>query len=77
MRHNSSLLGYGLHGSHLIEKVQNRDFPGVPVVKTLLSNAGGEGSIPGQGTTILHATQCGQKKELLGSFFKKKETYVE
>ena len=26
-------------------------------------NAGGVGSIPGQGTKILHATQCGQKKK--------------
>ena len=61
MRHNSSLLGYGLHGSHLIEKVQNRDFPGVPVVKTLLSNAGGEGSIPGQGAKIPHASRLKNK----------------
>ena len=38
-------------------------------LRTWASNEGGEGSIPGQGTTILHATQCGQKKELLGSFF--------
>ena len=33
------------------------------------SNEGGEGLIPGQGITILHATQCGKKKELLDSFF--------
>ena len=33
------------------------------------SNEGGEGLIPGQGITILRATQCGQKKELLDSFF--------
>ena len=31
------------------------DFPGSPVVKTLLSSAGGVGSIPGRGTKILHA----------------------
>ena len=37
-------------------KVQ-RDFPGGPVVKTLSSNAGGVGSIPGQGTKIPHASQ--------------------
>ena len=30
-------------------------FPGGPVVKTLPSNAGGAGSIPGWGTKILHA----------------------
>ena len=27
------------------------------------SNPGGEGSIPGQGTKILHAMKCGPKKE--------------
>ena len=30
------------------------DFPGGPVVKTSPSNAGGEGSIPGQGAKIPH-----------------------
>ena len=34
---------------------------GGPVVKTLTSNAEGSGSIPGQGTKILHATRYGQK----------------
>ena len=33
-----------------------RDFPGGPVVKTSPSNAGGAGSIPGQGTKIPHAS---------------------
>ena len=37
-----------------------RDFPGSPVVKTSPSNAGGAGSIPGQGAKIPHAT--GPKK---------------
>ena len=32
-----------------------RDFPGGPVVKNPPSNAGGPGSIPGQGTKIPHA----------------------
>ena len=32
----------------LVFKTCHRDFPGVPVVKTSLSNAGGAGSIPGQ-----------------------------
>ena len=32
-----------------------RDFPGGPVVKNLLCNAGDVGSIPGQGTKIPHA----------------------
>ena len=34
----------------------NRDFPGGPVVKTSPSNAGGAGSIPGQGAKIPHAS---------------------
>ena len=33
-----------------------RDFPGGPVFKTLPSNAGGAGSIPGQGAKIPHAS---------------------
>ena len=33
-----------------------RDFPGGPVVKTLPSNAGGVGSVPGQGAKILQAS---------------------
>ena len=31
------------------------DFPGRPVVKTSPSNAGGAGSIPGEGAKIPHA----------------------
>ena len=39
-----------------------RDSPGGPGVKVLcFSTAGATGSIPGQGTKILHAVQCGQK----------------
>ena len=37
------------------EDNKSRDFPGGPVVKNLLSNAGDTGSIPGQGTKIPHA----------------------
>ena len=33
-----------------------RDFPGGPVVKTLPSNAGGVGSVPGQGAKTPHVT---------------------
>ena len=33
------------------------------MVKTLSSQHRAHGSIPGQGTKILHATQCGQKKK--------------
>ena len=36
------------------------DFPGGPVVKTLHLQCRGAGSIPGQGTKIPHAAQCGQ-----------------
>ena len=35
----------------------HRDFPGGPVVKNLPCDAGDIGSIPGQGTKILHATE--------------------
>ena len=36
---------------------QVKEFSDDPVVKTLPSNAGGEGSIPGQGTKIPYASQ--------------------
>ena len=42
-----------------IKKSTYKDFSDGPVVKTLISNAGGAGSILGQGTKIPHA--CGQK----------------
>ena len=38
-------------------KSHYRDFPGSPVVKTSPSNAGGAGSIPGQGAKIPHASR--------------------
>ena len=34
----------------------DRDFPSGPVVKTLSSNSGGTGSVPGQGAKIPHAS---------------------
>ena len=37
-------------------KLLNWDFPGDPAVKTWPSNAGGGGSIPGQGAKILQAS---------------------
>ena len=40
------------------------DFPGSPVVKTLPSNAGGVGSIPGQGAKITHASQPEKPKNI-------------
>ena len=39
-----------------LKKIIVRDFPGGPVVKTLPSNAGGQGSIPGQGVKIPHTS---------------------
>ena len=47
-------------------------FRGSPVVKTLPSNAGGEGSIPGQEAKIPHAS--GPKTKALK---KKKKTYLQ
>ena len=44
-------------------KYPHEDFPGGPVVRA--STAEGVGSIPGQGTKILHATRDGQKKKTL------------
>ena len=44
------------------------DFPGSPVVKTLPSNAGGMGLIPGWGAKIPHAVWCGQKLKKKGKY---------
>ena len=40
---------------------RKQEFPGGPVVGTRHFHCGGLGSIPGQGTKIPHAMQCGQK----------------
>ena len=45
-----------------------QEFPGVLVVRTLSSNVGGMGSIPGLGTKIPHTVGCYQKV--------KKKTYA-
>ena len=42
-------------------KVQRRDFLGLKWVRLHASTAGGVGSIPGQGTKIPQAMQCGQE----------------
>lgn len=42
-----------------------RDVPGGRVVKSLHSQRRGTGSIPGQGTKILHGTQRDQKKKVI------------
>ena len=44
-------------------KKETRDFPGGPVVKTLLPMKRGMGSIPGQGTKIPHTAQQKKKKQ--------------
>ena len=48
-------------------KIENRGFPGGPVVKNLPYNAGDVGSIPGRGTEIPHAmgqlSSCTSTKE--------------
>ena len=38
----------------------SREFPGGPLVRTQRLQFCGPGSIPGQGTKILQAAQCGQ-----------------
>ena len=43
--------------AHALSKCSIRDFPGSPVVKTLPFNAGGAGSVLGQGAKIPHALQ--------------------
>ena len=40
-----------------IKSIPPMDFPGGPVVQKLPSDAGGVGSIPGQGTKIPHAAE--------------------
>ena len=42
---------------HSTNKNTYRGFPGSPVVKTLPSNVGGSGSIPGWGAKIPHASR--------------------
>ena len=45
-------------------KYKAPESPGSPVVRTLcFFHGGGPGSIPGQGTEILQAMWCGQKKK--------------
>ena len=47
---------------------QHQNFPGGPVVNTLPSNTMGVGSIPGQGTKILHVSWLKKKTQ---NIFKK------
>ena len=43
----------------------SREFPGHPVVRTQCFHCHGPGSIPGQGTKIMQATQPKKKKKKL------------
>ena len=49
--------------SHMPLESDFWDFSGGPMVKTLPSNADGAGSIPGQGTRILHALWLQKNKK--------------
>ena len=63
MTHHTSFLGVSW-AVVVLCITQSGDFPGNPVVKTLPSNAGGTGSIPGQGAKIpraLRPVPCGQE----------------
>ena len=51
-------------GERRSKELDKRDFPGGPGVKTLCFNPGGVGSIPGQGTRILHASRWRKEKSL-------------
>ena len=57
------LLASSLGGppGHLTLNNSPWNFPGGPVVKTLCSHCGGQGLIPGWGTEIPNAMQCGRK----------------
>ena len=43
-----------------IKEVQTWDFPGCPVIETLLIHCRGTGSISGQAANILYAALCHQ-----------------
>ena len=51
--------------SPIFETIQNREFPGGQVVRTVSFHCHGPGSIPGQGTEILQAMWHGQTNKKL------------
>ena len=63
-----------------IQSFLTGDFPGGPVVKTLPSNTGGVGSIPGWGAKITHAlgpkTQNMKQKQYCNKFNRHKKKIV-
>ena len=52
-------------------RIKLRDFPGVQVITTLPSNAGGVSSIPGQGTKNPDVLGCGKKVKKIVIIIKK------
>ena len=46
-----------------VNELNQGDLPSGPVIKTLSSNVGGAGLIPGQGAKILHALWQKQKQK--------------
>ena len=52
---------------NILQKFPAGDFPGGPVVKTSLSNAGGTSLIPGWWAKIPHASQAKQANNINGS----------
>ena len=54
-RRKPGMLLRGPKASDVTERLNSRDFPGGPVVKTQSSRAGGLGLIPGWGAKIPHA----------------------
>ena len=63
----------------LLFKKTFRDYPGGPVVKTLPSNAGGTGSVPGQGTKVPYTlwlkNQSIKQKQLHADVWQKPTQY--
>ena len=47
---------------HQQHKMESREFPGGPAVRTRRFHCHGQGSIPGQGTKVPQAAQHGQKR---------------
>ena len=56
-------------GGRSCAKTSKRGFPGGTVFRALCFHCRGKGSVPGQGTKILHAAQLSPKIKEWGSFF--------
>ena len=64
------------HMFTVVLKINYRDFSGGPVIKTRTSPVGGIGSIPSQGTKILHVMWRGQKKKKLIAYQRPFHYYI-